>query len=94
MFEIGRSDDKTIYLRGRFDASRTQKASEVFDSVQESVVLDFEGLRYISSVGLGILISTQRRLDAAGGKVRIVNASDHIKDLFKITRFDLLIDIE
>jgi anti-sigma B factor antagonist len=94
MFEIGRIDDNTVYLRGRFDASRTEKATTVFDTVQESTVLDFNGLRYISSVGLGILISTQRRLESQGDKLRIINASDHIKDLFKITRFDLLIDID
>ena len=94
MFEIRHLDDHTLYLRGRLDASRAEQASAVFATLQESTVLDFDGLKYISSNGLGILVATQRRLDEKGAKLRIINASDHLKDLFKVTRFDFLFDIE
>jgi len=94
MFEIGHLDDHTVFLRGRLDASRAEQASAVFAKITKSTVLDFEGLRYISSSGLGILVATQRRLDKTGTKLRIINASDHLKDLFEVTRFDTLFDIE
>jgi len=94
MFEIGHLDEQTVFMKGRFDASRSEQATKVFEALEESTVLDFAGLRYISSNGLGLLVSTQRRLGNNGAKLRIINASDHIKDLFKVTRFDLLFDIE
>ncbi len=94
MFEIGHLDDHTVFLRGRLDSSRAEQVSKVFATIQESTVLDFDGLRYISSSGLGLLVATQRRLDETGAKLRIINASDHLKDLFKMTRFDILFDIQ
>jgi anti-anti-sigma factor len=93
-FSIETGDDGRIHVTGRFDAGKVQEATAVFDAIRDTTVLDFSGLRYISSVGLGILVATQRRLEADGKKLSIVGASEHIRELFRITRFDILIDIE
>jgi len=93
-FEIKRDEDGNLALEGRFDAGQVKKAEPEFEALTESTVLDFTNLKYISSVGLGILICTQRRLEAEGKKLTVVGASDHIRELFRITRFDILIDIE
>ena len=93
-FSIETADDGRIHLAGRFDAGKVNEANAVFDRITESTILDFNGLTYISSVGLGILIATQRRLEAEGKKLRIIGTSEHIRELFRITRFDILIDIE
>jgi len=94
MFEIGHIDEGTVFLRGRFDAGRMEQASSIFKNLSGSTVLDFAGLRYISSFGLGMLVDTRQILDESGHSLRIINASDHIRDLFKLTQFDLLFDIE
>jgi len=94
MFEIGHIDERTVFLRGRFDAGRMDQAGTVFENLNGSTVLDFDGLRYISSSGLGMLVNARKVLDESGHSLRIINASDHIRDLFKLTRFDLLFDIE
>lgn len=93
-FSIEKGNDGRIHVSGRFDAGRVNQANEVFETVTGDTIVDFSGLRYISSVGLGILVSAQQRLEATGHKLRIVGASDHIRELFRITRFDILIDIE
>lgn len=93
-FSIERAEDGRIHITGRFDAGRVDEANAVFDNVTGDTVLDFSGLRYISSVGLGILVSAQQRLETGGHKLSIVGASEHIRELFRITRFDILIDIE
>lgn len=93
-FTIRPADDGRIHLTGRFDAGKVKEANEVFDAITDTTVLDFSGLRYISSVGLGILVATQQRLGENGKKLSIVGASEHIRELFRITRFDILIDIE
>ena len=93
-FNIKRDEGGKLVLRGRFDAGQVIKAEPEFQALTESTVLDFTDLKYISSVGLGILVSTQRRLEESGHKIRIVGASAHIRELFRITRFDILIGIE
>jgi anti-anti-sigma factor len=94
MFEIRQDDTGIIHFKGMFVAGKSKSAEEVLDLITTSTTLDFRDLKYISSSGLGILIKVQRRLAATGGKINIINASDHIRELFTVTRFDLIFDIE
>jgi len=94
MFEIWKDEAGVIHLKGMFVAGQLNKVEELLNGITKSTVLDFKNLKYISSSGLGILIKVQRRLDATGGKIKIINASDHIRELFTVTRFDLIFDIE
>lgn len=94
MFEINQNDSGIIFFKGMFVAGKSKAAEEVLDKITASTTLDFQDLKYISSSGLGILIKVQRRLDATGDKIKIINASDHIRELFTVTRFDLIFDID
>lgn len=94
MFDIWQDEEGIIHLKGMFVAGKSQKAEEILQGITTSTVLDFQELKYISSSGLGLLIKIQRRLDADGDKIKIINASDHIRELFTVTRFDLIFDIE
>ena len=94
MFDIWQDGAGVIHLKGMFVAGKSQKAEELLNGIAESTILDFKDLRYISSSGLGILIKIQRRLDATEDKIKIINSSDHIRELFTVTRFDLIFDIE
>jgi anti-sigma B factor antagonist len=94
MFEIITTDEGTVRLRGRFDASQLKAAEEIFGRVTGSCVLDFSELSYISSAGLGLLFATQRRLVDAGMGLRLVNLNPHIREIFQIAGFDRIFDIE
>ena len=95
MFEIITDTAGVIHLKGMFVAGKSKKAEEILDEIiEKDVVLDFSNLKYISSSGLGLLIKVQRRLETSGHKVKIINSSDHIRELFTVTRFDLIFDIE
>jgi anti-sigma B factor antagonist len=93
MFDIWQDEAGVIHLKGMFVAGKSQKAEKILKGISASTVLDFKDLKYISSSGLGLLIKIQRRLDASGDKIKIINASDHIRELFTVTRFDLIFDI-
>ena len=93
MFEITRDDDGTISLNGRLDASQVDSARTVFDQVTESCRIDFSGLSYISSAGLGLLFGTQKRLVDSGGGLKLVNLSPHIREIFQIAGFDNIFEI-
>ena len=94
MFEITRDDDGTIHLRGRFDAARVDEAKAVFARVDDSCTIDFGGLGYISSAGLGLLFATQKRLADNGGALTLTNLNPHIREVFRIAGFDTIFSIE
>ena len=94
MFDIRLTERGDVVLAGRFDAAQVEKARSVFDTVIITSAVDFGGLEYISSAGLGLLIATQRRLKEAGHELKLRNLSSHIRDIFKIARFDLIFKIE
>ncbi len=93
MFRISREDNGTIVLEGRLDASQVDAAAAVLDSVTSSCTVDFKGLDYISSAGLGILLKTQKRLSATNQALTLTNMNKMIRDVFHIARFDLLFTI-
>jgi anti-sigma B factor antagonist len=94
MFSIGVNSMGTIVMTGRFDASQTDRAREVLSRLNDSAIVDFGGLEYISSAGLGVLLATQQRLHKEGKKIKLVKMNSMIRDVFKIARFDLIFEIE
>jgi anti-sigma B factor antagonist len=94
MFDISVTDTGDVVLSGRFDAAQVDRAKAVFDRVNVTTCVDFKDLVYVSSAGLGVLMATQKRLSDQGQKLRLKNVSGHIREIFKIARFDLIFEIE
>jgi anti-anti-sigma factor len=94
MFEIKLTESGDVSLSGRFDASQEAQALAVFNRIGTTTSVDFKDLTYISSAGLGILMATQKRLNEKGEKLKLKNVSGHIRDIFRIARFELVFDIE
>jgi anti-sigma B factor antagonist len=93
MFKI-KTDANTVYLTGRFDASQTDDAKKVFNQIKESTLVDFAELDYISSAGLGVLLMTQKRLMETDHKLKLINMNNHVREIFKYARFDIIFEIE
>lgn len=94
--EIKKTDD-TVSLNGEIDLGNCnvfkKKVNEIIDETDGTLVLDFSGLSYIDSAGLGILVGIYKRLSEKGRKLRIIQANNYIKKLFHITKLDTLLDI-
>jgi anti-anti-sigma factor len=93
MFDVRHSDDR-LRLIGRLDASQVEVARAAFDRVNGSCVVDFSDLEYISSAGLGMLLSVQKRLGESGNKLRLTHMNRHIREIFRMAGFDHIFDIE
>ena len=80
---------------GRLDTTTApkleQELKESLDGVTE-LTLDFAELEYVSSAGLRVLLSAQKKMNAQG-KMVIVNVNEDIKEVFEITGFSDILTI-
>lgn len=93
MFEINTNNDGAVVMVGRLDAAQAPRAQQVLDRVQAACVVDMAKLEYISSAGLGVLLSTHKRLMGEGNGLSLVNVNSHIGAIFSYSGFDRLFDI-
>lgn len=66
---------------------------EATDEGAKRVVLNFEGLDYMNSGGIGLLVTMLVRAQRHGQKVCAFGLSDHYKQIFQLTRLDDAISI-
>jgi anti-sigma B factor antagonist len=83
-----------VMISGRLDAAQSTAAQDFLDKVQGAATLDCTNLQYISSAGLGVLLKTQKRLMASGGKLRLTGLSRHLRDIFQYSGFDRIFEID
>jgi anti-sigma B factor antagonist len=60
---------------------------------QEHLIVDFEKVRYISSAGLGALVSLHKQARAAGKRLTVSGVSQDVYEPFAVTRLTNLLDI-
>jgi len=94
MLTIDSKGGGLLVITGRLDAAQCGSAQAALDKVDGVVTLDCNGLEYISSAGLGVLLKTQKRLRAEAGKLRLTGVNRHLRDVFMYSGFDQIIDIE
>ena len=86
----------TLAPEGRLD---TLTAPELEKEVKESLdgitslKFDFAKLEYISSAGLRVLLSAQKTMNKQG-EMKICNANETIMEIFEVTGFLDILDIE
>ncbi len=93
MFAITVSDSGEVKLLGRFDAAQATEAGRIFDGLTHTCMVDMADLDYISSAGLGILLSTHKRLQDAGERMTLRNLNPHIRRIFQISGLDKVIAV-
>lgn len=88
-----------LALAGQLDGATHAELDRVItrlldDPALNTLVLDLAGLDYISSAGLGVLLKTQKRLMAGGGRLRLAGVNPHVRDILVYSGFDQLFEIE
>ncbi|MBP9988848.1 MAG: STAS domain-containing protein [Ruminococcus sp.] len=86
----------TMSLEGRLDTTTApQLENEISTSLEgvTELVFDFAKLEYISSAGLRIMLSAQKVMNKQGEMV-IKNVCDDIVEVFEITGFADIMNIE
>lgn len=95
-YEIRRVDARdvlVVHLKGSVDAHTfglfEERMSTLLAQGPHHLLLDFQGLDYINSTGMGFLLGLSRQMDEQNGKLVIANMPDkihHIFDLLGISR--------
>ena len=84
-----------VALEGRMDSATAPGfEKEIFqklDGVTE-LVLDFTDLAYLSSAGLRVLLSCQKKMNAAKGSMVVKH--EIIMEVFEATGFDSILTVE
>ena len=82
-------------LDGRIDANSSENfKNAVVSHIQEkgakSVIFDCENLEYVSSSGLRVFLSLKQKEKV---KLKLINISDEVYDIFDVTGFSQILDI-
>ena len=85
-----------ITIEGRIDTTTAPEfeAQSDFSDDTKELTLDFAGVEYISSAGLRVVLKLQKKMNASGGKMKLVNVCDAVMDVFDITGFVDILTIE
>jgi len=79
----------TLSAAGEIDVATAPKLRERLDATVDRgpalVVVDLSAVTFIDSTGLGVLIGTSKRIEDAGGAMRLVVSEPRILKLFEIT---------
>jgi len=82
-----------ISLDERLDALNIQQLKNEVKSLlpqTSRIIFDCTGLDFIDSSGLGTVVSSLRKTEAAGGGLRLAGIGPKAKMVFEITRADKL----
>ena len=91
MFKIDLIDPSTVMLAGRFDAMQAQTAESMLKNIEGDCVLDCRELEYISSAGIGVILAAYKRLNDQGCTLRMSNADNHIRQVFRYAGLDKIL---
>ena len=86
-----------ITVEGRMDAVSAPEFEKFLNGLIDEgalkVIVDFEGLDYISSAGLRSVLITAKKIQSKGGEILIVSLHDTVKEIFEISGFSTIIPI-
>lgn len=82
-----------LFIKGDLigDESGPKLVEVVSDAIQEGAktfVVDLSEVRYISSSGIGLLITMLTKMRNVGGEVYLTSPSEHVKKLLIITKLN------
>ena len=85
-----------IALEGRLDTTTAPELEQELKTSLDGVTdltLDLTNLDYISSAGLRVLLSAHKTM-MKQGQMKVTNASEIVKEVFEVTGFSDILNIE
>ncbi|QIN83309.1 anti-sigma factor antagonist [Rubrobacter tropicus] len=92
--DVRRVDDgiSIVDVRGELTAFAEGVLMDAYDQAgaggRRVIVLNLEGLQYMNSSGIGLLVTLLIRVNREGRKLLTCGLSEHYRNIFRITRLD------
>ena len=95
--EIKRNGQSTtVEIKGRLDTTTAPTLDKAINEELEGtkdLVLNLDGLDYISSAGLRVILSAQKRMQQIGS-MKVTNVCESVMEVFEMTGFADILVIE
>ena len=94
---IEKTNNTTVLkIDGRLDTTTAPVLEQTIrdeEASLQNLVLDFEGVDYISSAGLRVLLGAQKKMNVLG-HMELIHVSEAIMDIFEMTGFADILEIK
>ena len=95
--EIKRNAEEIVLeVAGRLDTTTAPALDKTIgENIKDTknLILDFKRLEYISSAGLRVLLSAQKKMQQIGS-MKVINVCDDVMEVFEMTGFADILNIE
>lgn len=92
-----RSDATRLQIEGEITSGSEKPLMDAFaravDGGARTVILDFGGLDYMNSGGIGLLVTLLVRAQRQGRRLMAIGLNEHYRQIFSLTRLDEAIGI-
>ena len=85
-----------LVFTGRLDTTTSPQLEAALVDVlaaADNITFDFAKLDYLSSAGLRVILSTHKKLKAAGGQLTVKNVNEVVMNVFNLTGFSDILNI-
>lgn len=97
VIEIKKNAEETVIeLVGRLDTTTAPTLDATINEnicQMKNLIFDLKGLEYISSAGLRVLLSAQKKMNQIGS-MKVINVCESVMEVFEITGFAEILTIE
>ena len=86
----------TLKIEGRLDTTTAPSLEKVINELPANVTelkLDMNQLAYVSSAGLRVLLSAQKKMNKIGS-MKLTGVCEEVMEVFEMTGFADILDIE
>ena len=93
-----RRDTVTVRIEGELDHCSAQTIRRELDDILldpgvRQLVLDFGGVTFMDSSGIGVILGRYRALRQRGGKLAVTNMSPRVEKIFTLSGMRQIIEI-
>lgn len=89
------TNEITLKIAGRIDAITSPDLEKIISGAiedTENLTLDIEEVEYISSAGLRVLLSSQKKMTKLGS-LKVTNVRAEVMEVFEVTGFTDILEI-
>lgn len=84
------SDKLIVYMMGELDHHSAEEVRNKIDDRLDrhgikNLILDFGGVSFMDSSGIGVVIGRYKKINSNGGKFCITNVGDGVKRVFELS---------